>query len=571
MDKCTNKTNLMKAGRTVRAALLFSFCAVAPSLTSAQTPKAGAGLNNGLQLHLKLAGTTSDDSRNKQAVEVQGNPAYSGKSTSGKVSLDFNGRDQWLQIPSGNALNLGAKDFTISTWVHTDDVGTDVLGDIASKYDRGQRKGFRLGFIDNAVGMSHANVRQLTFGIDNNKGSQWVDCGRPGEALIAFGMAEYQGKLYVGTCEPGKTQRGQVYVYEGDKKWKNCGSPDQSNAVMGMSVFEDELYVGTGKYRVGGSSLPESENLTKGGRIFRYKSGNQWEDVGQIPGAEAIGGMVVFNKDLYVSSLYSPGFYRYDKKANKWIDCGAPEGKRVVHLAVYNDYLYATCYDGGYVFRFDGKKWENCGLVGPNTQTYSFTVYEGDLHVATWPTGRVYRFEGVNDWKDIGRMGKELEVMGMAVHNGRFVGGTLPLAEIYSYEGDTTWKRLDQIDRTPDVRYRRAWTMAEHNGKLYCTTLPSGHVYAYEAGKNVTWSKSMPSGWHHVTAIRKKDRLELHVDGNLVAQSGVFNGSDFDLSAQVPFKVGFGPNDYLKGKLRDFRVYERALTTPEIKSLAAQK
>lgn len=561
------KANLRMSVRRIFLLILVFFCSGSVSLLIAQT----SDLEKGLLLHLKLDGTAKDHSKKKQSVTVKGS-LPSGKNTGQKTrSLAFNGRDQWLQITDNPSLTLGRKEFTISSWVYTQDSINDVLGDMASKYDRRQRRGFRLGFIDNAVGMSHANVRQLTFGIDNNKASQWEDRGRPGEALIAFAMGEYRGKLYVGTCEPGVNQRGQVYVYEGDKKWKNCGSPDLSNAVMGMSVFEDELYVGTGKYRVGGSSLPESENLNKGGRIFRYKSGDQWEDVGQIPGAEAIGGMVVFNKDLYVSSLYSPGFYRYDKQANKWIDCGAPEGKRVVHLAVYNDYLYATCYDGGYVFRYDGKKWENCGLAGPNTQTYSFTVYEGDLHVATWPTGRVYRFDGLNRWTDIGRMGKELEVMGMAVHNGRFLGGTLPLAEVYAYEGDTTWKRLEQLDRTPDVRYRRAWTMAEHKGKLYCSTLPSGHIYSYEAGKSATWSKPMPSGWHHVTAVKKADRLELYVDGNLVAQSEVFDASDYDLDNVIPFKVGFGPNDFFRGKLRDFRVYERALNSPEIRSLAAGK
>ena len=50
--------------------------------------------------------------------------------------------------------------------------------------------------------------------------------------------------------------------------------------------------------------------------------------------------------------------------------------------------------------------------------------------------------------------------MGMLVHNGRLVAGTLPWAEVYSYEGDQVWKRLARLDHTPDVKYRRAWTMA---------------------------------------------------------------------------------------------------------------
>ena len=56
------------------------------------------------------------------------------------------------------------------------------------------------------------------------------------------------------------------------------------------------------------------------------------------------------------------------------------------------------------------------------------------------------------------------------------------MAEVYIHEGDTTWRRMDQLDKTENVKYRRAWTMAEHNGKVYCSTLPSGHIYSYEAG-----------------------------------------------------------------------------------------
>ena len=71
-------------------------------------------------------------------------------------------------------------------------------------------------------------------------------------------------------------------------------------------------------------------------------------------------------------------------------------------------------------------------------------------------------------------MGDELETMGMMVYNGKLYAGTLPLAEMYRYDGDKTWTRLQQLDLTPDVRYRRAWSMAVHGGRLYCGTLPWG-------------------------------------------------------------------------------------------------
>src|SRR5690606_33002404 len=126
----------------------------------------------------------------------------------------------------------------------------------------------------------------------------------------------------------------------------------------------------------------------------------------------------------------------------EWLDCGTPDGKRVVNMGIHNGYLYATSWDWAHVYRYDGEKWEDCGQVGgeENTQTYAFAVYEDDLYVATWRSGRVFRFDGINQWKDVGRLGEELEVMGMVVHNGQLLAGTLPLAEVYIYEGDTTWR-----------------------------------------------------------------------------------------------------------------------------------
>lgn len=89
--------------------------------------------------------------------------------------------------------------------------------------------------------------------------------------------------------------------------------PEKSNAVTAMAVFQGKLYAGTGKYRMAGSSLKESENLTLGGKVFRYEGGTRWTDCGQLPQTEAVGGMVGFRGQLYASSLYRPaGFFLYE-------------------------------------------------------------------------------------------------------------------------------------------------------------------------------------------------------------------------------------------------------------------
>jgi outer membrane protein assembly factor BamB len=389
--------------------------------------------------------------------------------------------------------------------------------------------------------------------------------------VLAFALAVHDGQLWAGTCEPGLNEAGRVYRYGGGSEWIDCGSPNKSNSVTALAAFEGKLYAGTGKYRLRGSALEESANEHPGGRVFRYDDG-AWTDCGQLPGVEAVGGMVVFRGRLYASSLYRPaGFFRYEG-GSKWTTLGTPD-KRVEALGVFDGSLYATSYDGGRVYRFDGEHWTDCGQLGQaadNTQTYSFAVHHGRLFVGTWRTGRVYRFEDLDRWTDVGRLGEELEVMGMLVHNGRLIAGTRPLAEVYSYQGDSSWRRLARLDHTTDVQYRRAWTMAEYQGRLFASTLPSGHVFAFQAGTAVTWDHEFPAGWHHVAAVKSDGRLRLFVDGRAVAQSRQFDPAAYELNHEEPLKIGFGANDHFCGSLAGVRYYGRALADAEIGRLAAE-
>ncbi len=469
-------------------------------------------------------------------------------------------RKQWIEVNASPKLQLADKDFTITAWVNLSE--SSATGDILSQYDVRKRKGFHLSIKTNPSPSGVANSRQLCFGIDDNISTQWEECGRPGNALMAYGLTEYKGTLYAGTCEPQLGDAGHVYRYDSStQSWIDCGSPDQSNTVIALTEYEGKLYAGTGKYRVAGSSLPESENTTLGGRIFRLEEPNKWVDCGRLPDVETIASLVVYKGALYASSLYSPGFFKYDKN-NKWEDCGTPDGKRVVSFGLFDGYLFATSYDVGHVYRYDGSEWIDCGQVGDNTQCYGFSIYQGELHVSTWPSGRVFAYEGINNWRDVGRLGNELEVMGLITHNGQLLGGTLPSAETYIYEGDTIWRRMDQLDKTENVKYRRAWTMAEHNGKVYCSTLPSGKIFSYEAGKSVTWDKPFPAGWHHIAAVKSANSLKLYVDGELVNETTIPDSLIFNMESTAPFKIGFGQNDIFKGQIKEVRLYNRALKIP---------
>ena len=110
--------------------------------------------------------------------------------------------------------------------------------------------------------------------------------------------------------------------------------------------------------------------------------------------------------------------------------------------------------------------------------------------------------------------------------------------------------------------------MAVFGGRLFCGTLPSGHVFSIEAGKSVTYDHALPAGWVHLAAVRDVDQLRLYVSGKLVATSGKFRADHYDLSNDKPLMIGFGAHDYFNGKLKDVRLYRRALTQDEIEKLA---
>ncbi|REK12361.1 MAG: LamG domain-containing protein, partial [Planctomycetota bacterium] len=521
---------------------------------------------------LPLQGDASDASPAQRPVKAQGAVAWDAPGPQRGKAARFDGRDTALEIASGDVPDLGRGAFSLSVWVDTDAAMKDVPGDIISQYDPAKRRGFHLTLKTNAgVTTTQANFRQLQFGIDDDRLQPWGDCGQPG-GVLAFALTAYNGELFAGTCEPGRDQAGHVYRYAGGTRWTDCGSPAPCNAVTALAEFEGKLYAGTGKYRLAGSALAESDNTHRGGQVFRYDADGRWIDCGQLDGVEAIGGMVVYDGRLYAASLYRPaGFFRYDG-GSKWTALPTP-GARVEALGVYNGYLYATSYDGGHVYRFDGSAWTDCGQLGAaeeNTQTYSFAVHRGRLFVGTWRSGRVYHFEDLDRWTDVGRLGEELEVMGMLVHNGRLLAGTLPLAEVYAYQGESQWQRLTQLDHTPEVRYRRAWTMAEHDGRVFCSTLPSGRIYSTQAGTSAMAAGAFPAGWHHVAAVRS-DALRLYVDGHLVAESAQLEPGPYNLTSEAPLRIGAGANDHFLGRLSDVRLYGRALSAAEIAALAATR
>ncbi len=523
---------------------------------------------DGLLAHWKLTNDARDSSgARRHAV----NHGVSFDADAGAI---FRGIDSWLEIPADQAPKLAAKPFTITAWIHTTEDLDDVLGDVMSWYNPETRNGFNLGLMNYAgVTSAQSNWRNILFGIDAAQGGdKWIDCGRPGNNQLVNSLVVFAGDLYCSTWEPGEHDRGHVYRYAGGTNWVDCGAPDKANCIKAMAVYKGRLYVGSELYSGGGSSLPLSSNNHHGGTVFRYEGGTNWTSCGKVADVRSISGLAVFDGKLYAGTgttgawrdkPRTRGMYRFDG-IGKWTDCGCP-GLRITHLGVHNGGLYGLSYDDGGFFRYGGgTNWEALGPVPDTTQVYSMMVYEGALHVGTWPTGSVFRHEGGTNWFNTGRLGGEKEVMAVSVYNGKFYAGTLPFANVYRYDGPDQWTDTGRLDRTPDVRYRRAWSMAVFNGKLFCGVLPSGRIHSMEAGKAVSYDKQLKPGWRHLAAVRAGAKLRLFVDGELVSESSTFAGSEFDLQPGQPLKIGFGQHDYFNGRMKDVRIYDRALNPGQI-------
>jgi hypothetical protein len=55
----------------------------------------------------------------------------------------------------------------------------------------------------------------------------------------------------------------------------------------------------------------------------------------------------------------------------------------------------------------------------------------------------------------------------------------------------------------------------------------------------------------------------------LVAESSGMKSEDYDLNIDAPLRIGFGAQDYFRGRITDVRLYRGELTAPEIESKAA--
>ena len=497
----------------------------------------------------------------------------------------FTGDGDGLMAPAGLSTTIGDGDFSITARVWTPETLDSVLGDVVSQYDPRTRTGFNLTLLNlTGVTTSHPNQRQVLFGVDAGGQPQITDRGRLGTSDFICALAVFDDALYAGTVEGADGRLGRVFRYVEGDQWEDCGSPDEANAVTALATWRGALYAGTSHYRKRGSALPDSVNTTPGGRVYRYAGGQEWEPCGCIDPddrfvvntgrdsmrsehCDSVGSLTAHNGQLYAIPLYSEGLFRYDG-GQSWSVCGSP-GVRLMSLASHRGVLRAAANESGGVLstRGDGEWNKDAPLPAEVSQTYSFAVHGNQLHIGTWPDGKVHRWSADGSWADAGRLGEELEVMALVSYNGSLYGGTLPTGELYRQDARAAgrWTQIAQLDTTPDVKYRRVWSMAVFRGELFAGTLPSGHVHSVLAGNAVSFDRELSPGWRSLAAVRHDGELRLYVDGVLAASRA---GASLNLNAAAPLRVGSGPHATLTGAVADVRVHRGALTTKQVRKIA---
>jgi len=545
---------------------------------------------------------------------------YSGKDNHGvNHGVNFKTgewKKSYVEVPANDSLNFGTGDFSISALISTKKDMTDVVGDIMSKYDSEKRKGFNLNINASAPGYSsQGNDKHVQFGIDNGTMSEWQDCGRPmADCNFVTALTVFNGELYVGTSDSPKEQNWcHVMRYRGKGKWEDCGRLGKLKitTAVAMVAHDGNLYAATSNYgwsnweAPGWGNNPRRDHgeLDTQCHVFRYKGGKKWEDIGWAGSAASeprIWGMASYKGKLYVAA--DGGVYEYEG-GTQWKN--SYQFTRVTaSMSVYDGKLYVHPHVGP-VWTYDGKEWENIGnpyLTSENcNQIHCMTVYRGELYVGTWPLGKIaVHREG--KWVDCCQIPFTPEIYSFAVYNGKLYIATIPYGDIFRYEEWANqkgkgyyeeWQKLSfangtflkrPVPQDPLPNAWRHWTrptsMTVYDGKLYLSLGSGssnikdapcdqrGKVFCMEAGKNVSYDKDLGIGWQHIAAVKEGGKLKLFVDGKLVKESLVsFKAKDYDISNNEPLKIGFGQLNYFAGKIKEVRLYNKAIGSGEVKNI----
>lgn len=536
-----------------------------------------------------------------------------GESTNVKFSSEgeeggyFNGHDSLITIPDSSLLHLGERDFSLAVRVKCQSPMSNVLGDLINKFDPRQRRGWNFHIAGSAPGYdAMSDARHVHFGIDDGYLSEWEDHGKPWPSnshipcLIVF-----NGELYCSIADADSTQdKTHVFRFAGGKSWVDCGRVGDDPlqySVTGMIVHAGKLYAMTSMWdweqaRGQTPGLPRASNS----RVYVYEGEKIWRDLGPLGETHRGGHMASFKGELYVTSnkVGDRTVFKYDGHVFKhdgqqWVDCGRPMPLNGLGcLLAYDDKLYVTTAFNVYQYE-GGESWKCIGEQPHGVeQIHSMTVLDGKLHIGTWPQGYVLRYVGNQDWEIAGRLGLPEgmrlcnEVNSLTVYNGKVYAGVIPKAEVYRYEQDNDWTLLGNLARRPDWEvnnyptWLRVLCLTPFQGRLFACTgscqgraldaqvdESMGRIYSLQAGQVVSYEHDIGTDWTHLAAVRQGEHLHLYVNGKLVATSELRSGPAFNLTNDLPMRIGFGAQNYFTGFMSDVRLYDGALQAEEVMKL----
>jgi hypothetical protein len=508
----------------------------------------------------------------------------------------FNGWNSYIEVESSKSLQLGNADFSILAEVYMKKDMRGAFGTLISKFDSSKKRGINLSLCSNSSGYNgQSDVRQLFCGLDDGTSGEWTECGHPNaKTHISDSLTVFNGDLYAGTTDgPDLKDWAHVYRYRGGKNWEDCGrlGTDHTRGVYAMVVHDGGLYAATCASH--GAQPPEMDF----GHVYRYRGEQNWQDIGQPGENYRLNSLASFKGKLYVTGFNigpKPGHVYVYEGGKSWKACGEFDGWPHA-LAVHNRKLY-TAYPKGRVYSYDGSTWEDLGnpfvTLEECNQIHSIGEYQGELYVGTWPKGKVAVLRN-NKWVDLGRLGDATEVIGLTVFNGSLYAGSIPRAEVFRFDGADDWFSVRRLFDPPGFQpvpvgsgakqvqdWSRASSMSVFKGKLFVSTATCyrtmidppqdggmrGNVYSFKTGSCVSDDRDLGNGWKHVAAVRHGKQLTLFVGGKMVA-STTDAGSPLDLSCDAPLRIGFGPQGYFDGKMREVRVYDRSLSDELVKAL----
>lgn len=515
----------------------------------------------------------------------------------------FNGCDSLIQVADAEELHLGTSDFSIGLWVKSEVPLQNTLGDLFSKFDPVARRGINFHLSGSSSGYSAmCDTRHVHFGIDDGYMGDWKDCGKPCSSnTLITSLTVFDGDLYCGIADAeAPTDAARIFRYAGERKWIDCGRLGEDpnhHSVQSMIVHQGRLYAGTGIWDwVQARGRLQGRPAAAMTRVFVYEGGTTWRDLGQVGDGTRVLCMASFNGELYVGLDSSPKLnrgngraYRYDGES--WINCGSPDGRNFEGFLPLNGKLYASTH--GNVYQYEGDR--SWALIGDSpfgiSQIHSMEAVDGEIVLGTWPQGYVLRQDRDGKWTNIGRLGlpegqPEInEINDLTVYNGKLYAGVIPRSEIYRFEGDGKWTRLAQLGQRSDWdanktdTWLRLTCMASFHGKLFAGTgscrgradteadSSLGRIYALQCGQVVSHEHDIGGDWTHLMAVRKGRKLSLYMNGKYCETTLSECSTDFNLTNRVPLLIGFGPQSHFHGKMRDVRLYSRALGKEEIQLL----